>query len=404
MSSQIQTSPSKLSAASPSKRPSTTQYKPFSHIGEAEEGKPWSTRVRISRKWNELDFMGTNEVTSLDLFLIDENGAELHGVVPKKLIWKFDPLLRVGGIYSLNKFTILGEKKIFRPAHNEHRLFFNWDTEVKSMCSNSIDIPDHKFNFTDFEDLESRSCNTYLYLTNPQQVKKKTTKDTSTMRDFTLQNLSRNIDTHGIKETPVVVVVSSTYVRKYQGKYLLSSTNATKVLPFPSCWNPSGTPKTRATAVLTDNGWYYLGCNKCPTKVVGEEGNYGCTKCENKVEEPIPRFEEGKSKVVQAFDGLFNVDREYQITLAAFNNKKQTTPSFTVSRMPCPAIRPPSDTPTPSSPVVATPKDESDTNTGDTTPTRMNKTGRQEDQVTPSKRKKIDISESDSAVLSSADE
>ncbi|MCL7035029.1 hypothetical protein MKW94_009803, partial [Papaver nudicaule] len=49
-------------------------------------------------------------------------------------------------------------------------------------------------------------------------------------------------------------------------------------------------PKDPVYFTIHNNGWYYLGCNKCPTKVVGEEGNYGCTKCENKVEEPIPRY------------------------------------------------------------------------------------------------------------------
>ncbi|KAI3918375.1 hypothetical protein MKX01_041695 [Papaver californicum] len=32
---------------------------------------PWMTRVRIAQMWHELDFMKTNDVTSLDLLLID---------------------------------------------------------------------------------------------------------------------------------------------------------------------------------------------------------------------------------------------------------------------------------------------------------------------------------------------
>ncbi|KAI3888748.1 hypothetical protein MKX03_013916, partial [Papaver bracteatum] len=34
---------------------------------------PWMTRVRIARMWHEVDFMRTNEVTSLDLFLLDDS-------------------------------------------------------------------------------------------------------------------------------------------------------------------------------------------------------------------------------------------------------------------------------------------------------------------------------------------
>lgn len=191
------------------------------------------TRIRISRNWNVLDFMGTNDVTSLGVFMLDDNRDELHGVVPKKLIWKFDPLLRVGGIQSLNKFTIIGDKKIFRPAHNEHRLFFNWDTEEKYLCGTSVEIPHHKFTFSKYEDLEWRLANTYLTdvmgvlicLTNLQEMKRADGQPCM-MRDFTLQDLSgnnvkitlqgeattelsRNLDTEGIKGTPVVIVVSS---------------------------------------------------------------------------------------------------------------------------------------------------------------------------------------------------
>ncbi|KAI3990576.1 hypothetical protein MKX01_022876, partial [Papaver californicum] len=46
--------------------------------------------------------------------------------------------------------------------------------------------------------------------------------------------------------------------------------------------------KARETRVLTTNGWYYLGCNKCMAKVVGEVGDYGFTRCEYKIEQPIP--------------------------------------------------------------------------------------------------------------------
>ncbi|MCL7046927.1 hypothetical protein MKW94_019455 [Papaver nudicaule] len=47
----------------------------------------------------------------------------------------------------------------------------------------------------------------------------------------------------------------------------------------------------RATAnrMLIEDGWYYWGCSSCKTKVVGEEGDRWCTKCEAKMEEPIPR-------------------------------------------------------------------------------------------------------------------
>ncbi|KAI3985725.1 hypothetical protein MKX01_030639 [Papaver californicum] len=66
---------------------------------------PWMTRVRIARMWHELDFMKTNEVTSLDLLQIDDDGDDCHAIGKKKFIWKFDPLLQEGMLVDLNNLT-----------------------------------------------------------------------------------------------------------------------------------------------------------------------------------------------------------------------------------------------------------------------------------------------------------
>ncbi|RZC88144.1 hypothetical protein C5167_015949 [Papaver somniferum] len=53
--------------------------------------------------------MGINDVTSLDVFMLDDNGEKLHGM------------------------------KIFCPARSDHRLFFKWDTEVKPLrCTSEM--------------------------------------------------------------------------------------------------------------------------------------------------------------------------------------------------------------------------------------------------------------------------
>ncbi|KAI3881729.1 hypothetical protein MKW92_033007 [Papaver armeniacum] len=93
---------------SPSKTVPKPTYKSFKQLPDMDEGEIWMTRVMISRTWNEVDFFGTNEVQSLDLLMIDEN---LHGVVPKKYILKFEPLLHEGVAYSLSKLNLAAEKK-----------------------------------------------------------------------------------------------------------------------------------------------------------------------------------------------------------------------------------------------------------------------------------------------------
>ncbi|KAI3988448.1 hypothetical protein MKX01_026262 [Papaver californicum] len=86
-------------------------YKTFNQLTDMVEGEVLYTRAMISRTWYEVDFMGTNEVTSLDLLTLDEHRYQLHGVIPKKLIWKFEPLLREGVTYSLPKLNVARKEK-----------------------------------------------------------------------------------------------------------------------------------------------------------------------------------------------------------------------------------------------------------------------------------------------------
>ncbi|KAI3950066.1 hypothetical protein MKW98_008511 [Papaver atlanticum] len=267
-------------------------------------------------------------------FLLSQ-GDQLHGVVPKKIIWKFEPLLHEGVAYSLSKLNLAAEKKKLRPARNDKRAFFEWNTEVQALDSTAVKIPRHKFSFTAFEELESCAANTYLTdvvgvltsLTTLQEIKR-ANGQRSIMRDINLQNLSgvnvkitlwgdatselsRNLDQHGIEPAPVMVVVIGCYVKKYLGKLSLSSTNSTKVyfnMELPEVvdmrqrqllvakWDAGCNEQNKilcrvtANRLLTDGDWYYPGCSNCTTKLVGEEGDWWCTKCEAKIDEPIPRF------------------------------------------------------------------------------------------------------------------
>lgn len=71
----------------------------------------WVTRVSITRMWDEVDFMRTNEVTSLDFLLLDDSGDLLHAIVQKKFIWKFEALLQKGMLLGLNNLKFSPEKK-----------------------------------------------------------------------------------------------------------------------------------------------------------------------------------------------------------------------------------------------------------------------------------------------------
>ncbi|RZC54392.1 hypothetical protein C5167_013259 [Papaver somniferum] len=45
-----------------------------------------------------------------------------------------------------------------------------------------------------------------------------------------------------------------------------------------------------ATNVMIESGWHYLACPRCSKKVLDDNGDLWCTKCEVKVDMPIARY------------------------------------------------------------------------------------------------------------------
>ncbi|RZC56373.1 hypothetical protein C5167_015228 [Papaver somniferum] len=153
-----------------------------------DEGKSSGVTVRVTKKWEELDFMSTNDVTSVDMVIVDEQGDELHAIIPKNLTWKFDKQIREGGICGwllkdLTNIQVLqrasGQSSRMREIMIENGRYYHVLTSLSLSSYNP-------FVGNDPIDCDSTPC-------------------------------------------PVLVAVRSTFVKNYQGKITLSSTNATKI-------------------------------------------------------------------------------------------------------------------------------------------------------------------------------
>ncbi|KAI3905233.1 hypothetical protein MKX01_017479 [Papaver californicum] len=81
------------------------------------EGNFSAVTVRVTRKWEELDFMSTNDITIIYCVIVDEQGNELYVVIPKNLIWNFDKKIREGYLYLIDKLHSTKVKPKYRPAY-----------------------------------------------------------------------------------------------------------------------------------------------------------------------------------------------------------------------------------------------------------------------------------------------
>ncbi|KAI3984010.1 hypothetical protein MKX01_035137 [Papaver californicum] len=131
-------------------------------FGFLTEGNIGSVVVRVTRKWEEFDFMFTHGITSVDLVIVDAQGYELHVVIPQNLIYKFADELIEGRLYSIEKLHLISAKGKFRPAYSQNRGLFFRETCIAALEDYPNFIVPNKFHFTEFEMLGSKL--EYLYL------------------------------------------------------------------------------------------------------------------------------------------------------------------------------------------------------------------------------------------------
>ncbi|KAI3905051.1 hypothetical protein MKX01_017297 [Papaver californicum] len=279
--------------------------------------------VRVTRTWEELDFMCTNDVTIIDYMIVDKHGDELDVVIPKNLIWKFDKKIREGCLYSIDKLHLATSNPKYRPAYNEKRGFFRWNTTFTTLDVYSVSIVPHKFHFSEFESLESNIDN--IQLTAIVQSVQMSDGQPSRIREITVENVrytnifhlanqvgNEPIDCDSVP-CPVLVAVCSTF---YNPPYYSSGKKMLPNIPFLELENQENISQLLtakwdlscqfsliplhpffdanvifctvvATDVLMDRGWHYLAYPRCSKKVLGEDDELLCTKYEGKVEMPI---------------------------------------------------------------------------------------------------------------------
>ncbi|KAI3985813.1 hypothetical protein MKX01_026599 [Papaver californicum] len=56
--------------------------------------------VHVTKKREELNFICTNDVTNVDMVIVDKEGEEMHALIPNNLILEFDEKIQEGRLYS----------------------------------------------------------------------------------------------------------------------------------------------------------------------------------------------------------------------------------------------------------------------------------------------------------------
>jgi hypothetical protein len=80
----------------------------FSKIEEINSDKSnWNCKAKIIRLWAVSDFNRPNIHFSIEMVLMDSEGAKIHATVRKTLIYKFKDDLREGKVYAFENMREL---------------------------------------------------------------------------------------------------------------------------------------------------------------------------------------------------------------------------------------------------------------------------------------------------------
>ncbi|WJX79767.1 hypothetical protein P8452_62855 [Trifolium repens] len=119
----------------------------FSKIEEINSDKSnWNCKAKIIRLWAVSDFNRPNIPFSIEMVLMDSEGAKIHATVRKTLIYKFKDDLREGKVYAFENMGVATNGGAYRTTNHRYKLNFQF-TSIVQILSNQ-DIVMSPFNFT----------------------------------------------------------------------------------------------------------------------------------------------------------------------------------------------------------------------------------------------------------------
>ncbi|KAI3974262.1 hypothetical protein MKX01_030931 [Papaver californicum] len=313
-----------LNCTPPKVGPSATQDM-FKSLRYLQEGRSSSVTVRVSRKWEELEFLSTNDVTSVDMVIVDEEGAELYAVIPRHHIWKFDNLVREGCLFSNDNLHLADAKPRFRPSHSDRRGFFHGNTTISELDVCSVAIVPNKSCFSEFEALAQNLPNlnltadtlkifdieyVYGYLKTISNLQSVNRSGVASCRlcEITLENIRGSTVQISLRgpavsqlsrcpfdrpprhiTVPLEKVKGPAHVIDPANRKTISQLSSTK---WDSICRASNVIICNATPlnVNFEAGWHYIACPRCSKRILDDDGDLWCTGCESKVPMPIARF------------------------------------------------------------------------------------------------------------------
>uniref|UniRef100_I1QX08 DUF223 domain-containing protein n=1 Tax=Oryza glaberrima TaxID=4538 RepID=I1QX08_ORYGL len=125
-------------------------YKKLSEL--TSRGHTWNIKVKVTRLWDS----ATDELLSLDMILMDEQGDVIHASIWKKLIDNYKTQINESSVYVFSNFKVQESQK-YRPVCNDLKITFMYNTKVKQVKETAESFPEYYFDFASIDTLQDRA-------------------------------------------------------------------------------------------------------------------------------------------------------------------------------------------------------------------------------------------------------
>ncbi|PWA86362.1 nucleic acid-binding, OB-fold protein [Artemisia annua] len=205
--------------------------------------------VKVYRKWTSVKIPDFTP-TAFSCMLLDNKGSAIQANADLKEKARFDHDLQMGCVYKIQGFGFDKAESWGKTLDNDITLCFGKYTQIELLQAK--DFPSHYFNFAAFNQLNARLekknqiLTDYIgYVHNVEKVKEYGGATTTRVRvrNVGIRNLNNNVvlftlwnedadnfpeDEYAGMEQPVILAVSSCYLKRYAGQIQLSATSATR--------------------------------------------------------------------------------------------------------------------------------------------------------------------------------
>ncbi|XP_045800254.1 replication factor A protein 1-like [Trifolium pratense] len=124
----------------------------FSNIDEINSDRAtWNFQAKVIRLWQVNDFNRVNVPFSIEMVLMDSDGAKIHATIKKTLIYKFKHELIEGKVYSFENLGVAANTGAYRTTHHPYKLNFQFGSLVQRLSN--CDILKSPFTFVPIADI-----------------------------------------------------------------------------------------------------------------------------------------------------------------------------------------------------------------------------------------------------------